>query len=186
MSQCQDGRSLLGLLVGQRAGRCLLRCASTAWPAIMLSTQNAEIPSVLGNTLKARSRRSVAIHELHHAFDKRLVATTIVPNWHLCDFTNYVDAPTYILLFWFQLGRRAHNEMRKMWVWYPRISSGFGELLLAWLWDVCVIRWVWDVIYLNLYKYYVQHQRSVRQGQKQNRSIVRLDFFNLTNNATSQ
>lgn len=84
MSQCQDGRSLPGLLVGQRAGKC----TSTAQPAITLSTQSTEMPHVLGNTLKARSRRSVAVQELHHAFDKRVVATMIVPNWHLFDFTN--------------------------------------------------------------------------------------------------
>lgn len=84
MSQCQDGRSVPSLLVGQRAGKC----TSTAWPAITHSTQSAEMTDVLGNTLKARSRRSVAVQELHHAFDKRVAATMIMPNWHLFDFTN--------------------------------------------------------------------------------------------------
>lgn len=88
MSQCQDGRSLPGLLVGQRARRRRLHCASTAWPAIRLSTQNAQVPDVLGNTPKAMARRSVAIQELHYAFDKRAVGVMIVPNWRLSGFTN--------------------------------------------------------------------------------------------------
>lgn len=61
VSQCQDGRSLPGLLVGQKAGRHLLHSASTAQLAIRLSTQNSEMPNVLWNTLTARSRWSVAI-----------------------------------------------------------------------------------------------------------------------------
>lgn len=103
--RCQDGRSLPCLLRGQRAGRHLLYCTRAAQPAIMPSTHNTKMPHVLGNTLKARSRSSVAIQKLHHVFDERVVATKTI------------------------------------------------------------------------------HQKSVRQGEKQNRSTVRLNFFKLTTNA---